>query len=1066
MARRYKCPYCDDKYERKDLIEHIDNKHEDLIPENFTSTRIVFNRINKRECGFCRVCNKETKWREDLGRYDILCENPKCKEELRRRYQENMIRVRGTDNILNDPEQQKKMLANRSISGKYKFTDGGVLTFTGSYEKKCLEFMDKVLEIPSKDILSPGPTLEYEMNGEKHFYITDFYLIPQNLIIEVKDGGDNLNTKDTPGMRSSRERTLAKEKLITESGEYNYIRLTNNNFAQLLDVLMEIKEAQFDKRDGKIIKVNESVEIINESSTLMNILVGGILLYGTTQEFIKIKDKLKNKVKAKNKQEIKYIKKEEADKSFEILSDDDYKTLQKEMEEANAILKSVYNSKVKSEYKKYLEFKNGSNNNDGYELKVSRNKYECKYVYCGAAIFMDMSSSKNDDNIDELYNNIIKIAESIVKETNEKINNKKLKFNIKTDFEYNGWDGMLMITSSIKLKPKNKVNESVVNEVFRGTPMKSDLDPNFIPKEKFYLNDFTKKKIDKVFLNKYKSRYKTLKHVDSNNNGYVWMDDDKVVGYCSVDIDKELPWITALEVTEEYKGHGLGEQLLDYAVNELGGQALTVAKDNMIAKRMYDNYGFKASKTSQEKADAGESAALFMYLDPSKSYLVESININETKINSPYLEKGDSCFNLDLWEPNNQNILYIVGMSGSGKTTLGKDVAKEFNCSRVELDNIEGFYLTRCRESGNQQKTYEEVKRECPEAAEFLLDKKRNREWVVNTWGEGAFIAKEFIDWFIPRVQGNGKLYILNGAQITTFLQPEYFADKPIIIKDINMMKSLTRRTIRSIDKYNNVVAAENFLRALKMYFNKNYRKANSDLKKYRKDLSNLVNESYINESSSITLYHGTDNPDFDLILPNSYNVGTHTSKPRMSSYWFDNAEYAKIFATMTVLDNNLPKDPNGRVCLDNDMSILVPNKYKITTINLLKNSNGYVYYRTITNKSIISRGHARYFPEYTIDVPIKPDGIIKVSYKDMINNIKFVDQEYYEEVMHKYATDNIRYDVSIFQQIFDIVTKYSTGDIPKRKRELKKLAKFNSLGESVDSLNESDIEYLNNYIL
>ena len=118
-------------------------------------------------------------------------------------------------------------------------------------------------------------------------------------------------------------------------------------------------------------------------------------------------------------------------------------------------------------------------------------------------------------------------------------------------------------------------------------------------------------------------------------------------------------------------------------------------------------------------------------------------------------------------------------------------------------------------------------------------------------------------------------------------------------------------------------------------------------------------------------------------------------------------------------------------------MSILVLNKYKNTTINLLKNSNGYVYYRTITNKSIISRGHARYFPEYTIDVPIKPDGIIKVSYKDMINNIKFVDQEYYEEVMHKYATDNIHYDVSVFQQIFDIVTKYSTGDIAKRKREL-----------------------------
>ena len=264
-ARMYKCPYCNERYQRAKLVNHINKKHAELIPEDYTATRVVFNTINKRECGYCRVCHKETKWNETAGRYDVLCDDPKCKEELRRRYKENMLRVRGTYNILNDPEQQTKMLANRKISGKYKFTDGGVLTYTGSYEKKCLEFMDKVLEIPSKDILAPGPTLEYEMNGEKHFYITDFYLIPQNLIIEVKDGGDNLNTKDTPGMRSSRERTLAKEKLITESGEYNYVRLTNNNFAQLIDVLMEIKEAKLNEIDGTIIKVNESVEVINEA---------------------------------------------------------------------------------------------------------------------------------------------------------------------------------------------------------------------------------------------------------------------------------------------------------------------------------------------------------------------------------------------------------------------------------------------------------------------------------------------------------------------------------------------------------------------------------------------------------------------------------------------------------------------------------------------------------------------------------------------------------------------------------------------------------------------------------
>ena len=48
--------------------------------------------------------------------------------------------------MLKDPEYQNNiMLANRSISGKYKFQDGTIRTYVGSYEHKFLEFMDKFL---------------------------------------------------------------------------------------------------------------------------------------------------------------------------------------------------------------------------------------------------------------------------------------------------------------------------------------------------------------------------------------------------------------------------------------------------------------------------------------------------------------------------------------------------------------------------------------------------------------------------------------------------------------------------------------------------------------------------------------------------------------------------------------------------------------------------------------------------------------------------------------------------------------------------------------------------------
>ena len=275
MGKRYKCPYCELRDERKKLIIHIDKRHEEMLPEGYDGARIMYDKINHTDGhGNCRVCKKPTPWNPKAQRYDTLCGNPKCKEAMREEYKKNMLRVRGTYNILNDPQQQEKMLANRSISGKYKFQDGGVVTYTGSYEKKFLEFIDNVMEIPSKDIMMPGPTLEYEYKGEKHFYITDCLYIPFNAIIEIKDGGNNPNNKSTPGMIASREKTIQKEKLITDRGEYNYIRLTNNDFTQLIEFFMEIKEKILNDDPSMTIRIHEScVEesfAINEKDLYIN----------------------------------------------------------------------------------------------------------------------------------------------------------------------------------------------------------------------------------------------------------------------------------------------------------------------------------------------------------------------------------------------------------------------------------------------------------------------------------------------------------------------------------------------------------------------------------------------------------------------------------------------------------------------------------------------------------------------------------------------------------------------------------------------------------------------------
>ena len=258
-VKKYKCPYCDKRLERNRLVTHVEKKHEDMIPQNYTPARVVFNTINKKECGRCIVCGKETDWDENKCRYNRLCNNPACKAKYKSMV-ENRIKGKygkTSRDMLLDPNHQEKMLANRRISGSYKFSDGGVRTYTGSYEKKTLEFFDKVFNCKSEDIVTPGPVIEYTFNGQKHLWITDIFYIPYNLVIECKDGGSNPNNRP---MEEYRAKQIAKEKAIVNEGKYNYLRLTNNNFEQLMLIMAELKMQLIeDNVDQRIIRINESM---------------------------------------------------------------------------------------------------------------------------------------------------------------------------------------------------------------------------------------------------------------------------------------------------------------------------------------------------------------------------------------------------------------------------------------------------------------------------------------------------------------------------------------------------------------------------------------------------------------------------------------------------------------------------------------------------------------------------------------------------------------------------------------------------------------------------------------
>ena len=266
--RRIACPLCRRKDFKDKLIRHIEKDHEDIIGD-ISAEQFLYDKTHPGS-GKCIVCGNKTDWNEKTGKYHRLCSNPRCKEEMRAKFKKNMIRVHGKVSLLDDAAHQAKMLAHRSISGTYVYSDGTKFTYTGSYEHKAIEFMDKVLHCSSKDIIMPGPVIDYtDQYGNSRQWITDIYYVPYNLIIEVKDGGDNPNNRQ---MDEYRAKQVSKEAELIKLGEYNYLRLVDNKFVQLMEVLALLKDQEINEpnTDNKVIRINESAVYDDRFFTLDN----------------------------------------------------------------------------------------------------------------------------------------------------------------------------------------------------------------------------------------------------------------------------------------------------------------------------------------------------------------------------------------------------------------------------------------------------------------------------------------------------------------------------------------------------------------------------------------------------------------------------------------------------------------------------------------------------------------------------------------------------------------------------------------------------------------------------
>ncbi len=248
MGKVIKCLYCDKIFNNPDdYVSHLEKKHHEMIPEDMTAYQYYYFLKTKKTHGNCIICKRETSWNTKTNKYNRFCGDPKCKNKYIEIFRNRMIGKYGKINLLNDPEQQRKMLAHRKISGVYYWSDNHkAMTYTGTYEKAFLEFLDLIMDYDYNDIIVPSPhTYWYEYEGTKHFYIPDVFIPSLDLEIEIKDGGDNPNNHPKIQAVDKVKEQLKDEVMKSNKQNFNYLKIINKDHTKFFKYLELAKKKFF-----------------------------------------------------------------------------------------------------------------------------------------------------------------------------------------------------------------------------------------------------------------------------------------------------------------------------------------------------------------------------------------------------------------------------------------------------------------------------------------------------------------------------------------------------------------------------------------------------------------------------------------------------------------------------------------------------------------------------------------------------------------------------------------------------------------------------------------------------
>ena len=221
--------------------------------------------------------------------------------------------------------------------------------------------------------------------------------------------------------------------------------------------------------------------------------------------------------------------------------------------------------------------------------------------------------------------------------------------------------------------------ESVAMEAYRpmGKLTKFKLVEN--PSKKFVEDHLDDADCIKDFLDD-KVRRNSCMFIDTKTN--------KIACVFMVFNDRGHRIINNFEVTPKYRGQGLSEDLLDFAVKKKGANHLWVNDDNKIAKHVYTKYGFKPTGDTYKD---GNCTRQYMALEASsmQSAGAGAVPFDVAKTIEDIISNDRMFISQAIWD-NLDNIVYYdteeVGNSTVGSVIVFKDHSSNVGHLMLSVD--------------------------------------------------------------------------------------------------------------------------------------------------------------------------------------------------------------------------------------------------------------------------------------------------------------------------------------------------------------------------------------------